>query len=58
MKIHILTKMFDGAYGGGNQFAKALRETLRQKESSIEKVDLNLRIRLFDVKPSMSLWVD
>ena len=35
MKIHILHEFIGGAWGGGNQFLKALREYLKEKTFKI-----------------------
>lgn len=39
MKIHILHKIQDGPWGGGNQFLKALRDEWRQQQIYCEKVE-------------------
>ena len=39
MKLHILTELQDGARGGGNQFQKALRGYLQERESYAEEIE-------------------
>jgi len=39
MKIHILYEMQDGAWGGGNQFQKALRGYLQERDAYAEEIE-------------------
>lgn len=39
MKLHILTELQDGAWGGGNQFQKALRGYLQERDSYAEEIE-------------------
>jgi glycosyltransferase involved in cell wall biosynthesis len=58
MKIHILFKFQDGPWGGGNQFLKALRKTLKEKGQYSEQPE-NADIILFNSHHDLSsvLWL-